>query len=81
MTVGYCKEFDKISTNAQSVTSFAYTLMLLWEAQPVLMPICLASGDLHNDSFHFMLWMSGWQCQQLTASCIQSVESFPSFSL
>ncbi len=68
MTVGYCKEFDKISTNAQSVISFFYTLMLLREAQSVLMPIFLAGGDLHNDSFHFMLWMSEWQCQELPAS-------------
>jgi hypothetical protein len=68
MTVCYCKEFDKISTNAQSVISFFYTFMLLREAQSVLMPIFLAGGDLHNDSFHFMLSMSEWQCQQLTAS-------------
>ena len=68
MTVCDYKEFDKISTNAQSVISFFYTLMLLGEAQSVLMPIFLTGGDLHNDSFHFMLWMSEWQCQQLTAS-------------
>ena len=67
MTVCDYKEFDKISTNAQSVISFFYTLMLLGEAQSVLMPIFLAGGDLHNDSFHFMLWMREWQCQQLTA--------------
>ena len=67
MTVCSCKESDKISSNAQSVTSFSYTLVLLWEAQPVLMPLGLAGGEPHNDSFHFILWRSEWQCQQFTA--------------
>jgi hypothetical protein len=55
MTVCSCKESDKISSNAQYVTSFSYTLLLVWEAQPVLMPPGLVGGETHNDSFHFIL--------------------------